>query len=99
MCLAMGIPHPDMLLQALTSRQWRDWIEFTSVEPIGGDREDYRTAFATAGLAACWVEKPKVTDYLIDWWKPAAAKLPLDERLKFAFISHDAYFAGKSHGN
>lgn len=38
--------------------------------PIGGDRDDWRAAFASANLAGCWAEGVDVADFRINWLKP-----------------------------
>lgn len=90
--------HPDHLLYALTARQWQDWVEFASVEPIGEERADYRTAFASAGLAACWSEGVKVKNFKVDWWEPVHV-VSLDDRLKFKFAAWDAFYASRKSKN
>lgn len=44
MCLALGYPHPDVLLSCITAKQLVEWEAFDRLEPIGGFREDYRFA-------------------------------------------------------
>lgn len=42
MCLAIGCPHPDHLLELLDLDQWRDWIAYYDIEPWGETRADQR---------------------------------------------------------
>jgi hypothetical protein len=90
LCLALGVSHPDVLLKALTPRQWLDWIEYVSVEPIGDERADIRTAYASAGLASCWAENAEVEHFRVDWLKDPPKKLSLDERIRLVIASHNA---------
>lgn len=33
--MALGYPHPDILLAQLTSRQVAEWVAFATLEPVG----------------------------------------------------------------
>lgn len=94
--MVLGFPHPDYLLDTLTSRQWQDWIEWASVEPVGDEREDWRVAFASAGLASCWADGVKVDSFKIDWLNQKP-RLSLDDRLRCALEAHNVIEAAK-HG-
>jgi len=37
--LALGFPHPDYLMECLTSKQLSDWEIFYAVEPFGEEAE------------------------------------------------------------
>jgi hypothetical protein len=39
--LALGYPHPDYLLDSLTSKQVQEWVAYNQLEPIGEYRRDY----------------------------------------------------------
>lgn len=90
--------HPDHLLKSLTARQWQDWIEYARVEPVGDERNDYRTAYAAAGLAGCWVEGVKFEDFRVDWLKERRPPLSLDERIKIRVACHNAIVEAKKNG-
>lgn len=77
----------------LTARQWQDWLEFASVEPIGDERDDWRAAFVGASLASCWAEGIEVENFKIDWLKERQ-QLPLEERLKCIVAAHNARIDG-----
>lgn len=40
LCLALGCPHPDYLLELLDGDQLADWAEYYSVEPWGFEAHD-----------------------------------------------------------
>lgn len=44
LCLKLGYPHPDILLDQLTSNQISEWEAYDKLDPIGEWREDYRMA-------------------------------------------------------
>ena len=44
MCLELGYPHPDYLLEDLTASQLAEWEAFDKIDPIGSFRADYRMA-------------------------------------------------------
>jgi len=48
--LALGIPHPDYLLECLNSKQIRDWEIIDSIEPIGQEADFYRTGIIASTL-------------------------------------------------
>lgn len=48
MCLALGWPHPDYLLELLNADQLADWIDYSSREPFGFPIEDLRGAMQMA---------------------------------------------------
>jgi hypothetical protein len=48
--LALGIPHPDYLLECLTSKQLSDWEVFYAIEPFGEEADYYRTGLLCANL-------------------------------------------------
>lgn len=54
LCLALGYPHPDVLLETLTARQWSDWIAFSRLESWGDSRADLRAAITGASLLNAW---------------------------------------------
>lgn len=54
LCLALGYPHPDVLLETLTARQWADWIAFSRIESWGDTRADLRSAIVGAGVLNAW---------------------------------------------
>lgn len=39
LCLQLGVPHPDHLLQVLSSAQVTDWLAFAELRPFGFVRE------------------------------------------------------------
>lgn len=45
--IALGEPHPDLLLRRMSYPQWVELLAFCEIEPIGDERADIR-----AGLAA-----------------------------------------------
>lgn len=44
----MGYPHPDVLLEELTSSQFSEWIAYGELEPFGTWTDDYRIARLSA---------------------------------------------------
>lgn len=40
LCLALGVDHPDRLLDRLTAPEIADWTVYDKIEPIGGYRTD-----------------------------------------------------------
>lgn len=51
MTLALGYPHPDHLMQAITGPQLADWLDFYAVEPWGDTRADLRAGIVAAVVA------------------------------------------------
>jgi len=49
--LALGYPHPDHLMQAITGPQLADWLDFYAVEPWGDTRADLRAGIVAAVIA------------------------------------------------
>lgn len=50
LCLALHVPHPDYLLQMLTSRQFAEWLAFFGMMPFGQEYSDYVVASVGAAL-------------------------------------------------
>lgn len=73
LCMVIGYAHPDYLLADLTAAQLAEWIEYASVFPIGGDRDDWRAAFSTANLASCWSENVDVASCKINWLRSSGS--------------------------
>ena len=42
LCLALGVLHPNRLLEKLTSQEWQGWLQFADEEPFGEVRDDLR---------------------------------------------------------
>lgn len=42
LCVELGLPHPDYLMDLLTSEQISEWLAYDRLEPIGQWRADYR---------------------------------------------------------
>ena len=53
LALALGAAHPDYVLDRLTSRQLRDWMDFYEVEPWGSDMEFLRSGIVASTIANC----------------------------------------------
>lgn len=53
----LGIPHPRILSEQLTSREITDWIAYEMVEPFGEYRADLRAGIVAATVAN--VHRPK----------------------------------------
>jgi len=49
--LALGIPHPDFLIEQLSSRQISEWIAFARIQPLGESRSDWRMGRLAALIA------------------------------------------------
>lgn len=47
LALALGYPHPDILLAMLTPQQFDEWIAYWTLEPFG-----YETEWQHAGVVA-----------------------------------------------
>lgn len=52
LCLALGYPHPDVLLAGLSARQLLEWRAFFAIDPWGEQRADRRTALLGSLLAS-----------------------------------------------
>ncbi len=74
LCLTLGVPHPDYLIDMLTSKQLADWMAYASIETFGDQRADLRSAIMAKAMVDRWLgkhERPKnVTDYLPHYEKP-----------------------------
>lgn len=53
MSLALGFPHPDYLLEALSARQLAEWQQYYALEPFGHPIESWR-----AGMLASVIARP-----------------------------------------
>lgn len=72
----MGYPHPDILLDELTSEQISEWFAYDQFDPIGTWREDFRHA-ALCSLITNLIrgifgkkgqtEFTKYTDFMPEW--------------------------------
>jgi len=49
--MQLGYPHPDMLLEQLTAKQFNDWIDYNGIEPFGEIRAEQRNGLACSLLA------------------------------------------------
>jgi len=54
LCLALGVIHPDHLLESLTADQLADWEAYGRVEPFGGYIDDIRWAVLTQQINNRW---------------------------------------------
>ncbi len=74
LCLTLGVPHPDYLIDMLTSKQLADWMAYASIETFGDQRADLRTAIMAASINNRWLgkhEKPSSPmDYLPHYERP-----------------------------
>lgn len=59
-----------------------EWRVFDSIEPIGLARSDYHTAILAYMIAASnrgkRGRKPKLKDFIVDWWKSRATAEPAE---------------------
>ena len=51
LCLALGWPHPDCLLDALTPEQFAEWADYYNLEPWGFEVEDLRVGILASTIA------------------------------------------------
>lgn len=51
LALALGYPHPDYLMDQITSRQFVDWMAFERLDPIGGQRGDIQAGVIASVIA------------------------------------------------
>lgn len=49
--MALGCPHPDYLMDTLSSRQWAEWQAFYQMEPFGDVKADWRAGMLASVLA------------------------------------------------
>lgn len=63
LCLALGWPHPDYLLELLTGEQLGDWADYYSREPWGFPVEDMRSSMAMAVAANVGGSKMAPADF------------------------------------
>ena len=54
LALALGQPHPDYLLGAITSRQFAEWQAFYALDPFGDQRADLRAGIVCATMSNRW---------------------------------------------
>lgn len=64
MCLALGVAHPDYLLDEISASQYDDWLAFFESEPWGQDREDARQAVLIQHLLRPHLKNPNTTSDL-----------------------------------
>ena len=90
LCLALGYPHPDILLASLSSAQIAGWMAFYTVEPWGIETEDLRSGIVASTMANCHRD-PKRNAYTIkDFmprWDNAAPGDPDKLRRQFAALA------------
>lgn len=76
LCIELGYPHPDYLLQDLTAYQLAEWEAFNQLDPIGSFRADYRMASICANETNVAIKinstkkNPKLVrpiDFMPDW--------------------------------
>lgn len=72
LCLALGYPHPDVLLANITAKQWGDWKAFYALDPWGDWRMDRRFALIGSMLAARKGKKVEMDDLML--FDPEAEK-------------------------
>ena len=49
--MALGYPHPDILLEQITSRQLGEWIAYYRIDPWGEERADLRSGIVSSTMA------------------------------------------------
>lgn len=52
LCLALGYPHPDVLLAQITARQFQEWRAFYALDPFGERRAELRNALLGSVIAS-----------------------------------------------
>lgn len=86
LCVALGWPHPDFLIEALTTEQLLDWAEFNRREPIGFPIEDQRAAMTMYTFARVMGAKEVTLDmFSLDPLKEERQSEDLSQRLINAF--------------
>jgi hypothetical protein len=67
LCLALGVLHPDFLLEQLDSRQIAEWEAYYNLCPFGDRREDFRAAYVSLTTAQCHSPKKrlKLSDFVL----------------------------------
>jgi hypothetical protein len=56
-----------------TESEFRDWLAFNLISPIGDDRGDYRAALVATVSANQYSKKPhRISDFLPKWFRPRA---------------------------
>lgn len=62
LCLHLGCPHPDYLLELLTGEQFDEWLAFAAIEPFGDLRQDLRTAAQSATILGALAGSGRLPD-------------------------------------
>ena len=88
LCRELGYPHPDYLLDQLTSSQLSEWMVYDTIDPIGKWRDDMRASFISSVVTnavreAIHGSKAKltdITDFWIEWDEEKRKQLELSKR-------------------
>jgi hypothetical protein len=79
---------------SMTTDEFYQWVAFSSLEPWGEERADWRSAHTNAllsSLLGSGKKQVKITDYLLKFEQPKSklkldTKLSVDERNKLALL-------------
>jgi len=67
LALRLGYPHPDYLLEHLTSTQMTEWLAYNQISPISDQRGDIRNAVLASVVANTQGGKTKPEDFMPKW--------------------------------
>lgn len=67
LCLALGLLHPDYLLNSLTSRQLAEWMAYYAVDPFGDQRGDLQAGIIAATVSNRWRGKNEAPAKPVDF--------------------------------
>lgn len=82
----------DDLLGSMSTEELQEWRVFDAIEPIGQARSDYQTAYLAYMMAATSpraknAKRPRLKDFVIDWWDPKRARKPASPMTMLAFAA------------
>lgn len=74
---------------SISLEELREWEVFDAIEPIGGARADFHTAYLAYMAAATAPRKrgdkrPQMKDFRIDWWRKKAGGATPEAMANFA---------------
>ena len=72
LALALGVSHPDRLLEDLSAREFDEWLAYFQVEPWGALASDVRVAMLSQLLTALHTDPkkskvPELREFLPAW--------------------------------
>ncbi|MCI0351569.1 MAG: hypothetical protein L0Z53_19270 [Acidobacteriales bacterium] len=83
----------------MTSRELREWELFYAIEPFGEKRDDVNSArllYMLVKLLGSRRSKPKVQEFVIDWWSDKQKQQSAGEQIAICQMIAAAYEAANS---